>query len=158
MPKLDCDAAIWSYCFFSSVLPSGIFFPLQADLSPLALSLLQQELPDFSPPLEHASFFSPPLLQQPADLLDSLLFVHSPLFLSSADLVSVVFSDFEEVAVEPMAELLDVCVVDLDEVVDASLWAFAAKAKNAKALRIKIFFITEEMWLRLSLFSMQQDT
>jgi Cys-tRNA synthase (O-phospho-L-seryl-tRNA:Cys-tRNA synthase) len=89
------------------------------------------------------SFFAPSLLQQPADLLSVLPLEHSPLFFSS-DFTACPLSsaDLLDVAEEPpIAEFLVDCVVDFVDAVEASLCAFAAKAKKAKALRIKIFFM-----------------
>ena len=127
-----------SYCFFSSVLP------WQDAPSFFSPPLLQQELPAFSSPFVQApSFFAPSLLQHPADL-PSFPFVHSPDFLSavcSVDFASAPLSTADFVVAPPIAELFMVCVVDFEEAVEASLCAFAAKAKKANALRIKIFFI-----------------
>ena len=90
------------------------------------------------------SFLAPSLLQHPADLPSVLPFEHSPPFLSSDFAACPLASaDLSEVVADPpIAEFFVDCVVDLVDAVEASLCAFAAKAKKANALRIKIFFMT----------------
>jgi len=97
--------------------PASAVFPASADL-----------------PAQHAAA----LLSQDPFLLSFALPVDAVLLLSAVfvPFKATFFTDWAPSFVETVFS-----VADLDEVVEASVWALTANAKNANTLRIRTFFI-----------------